>query len=170
MSTRQIGFQEASEKALRQLKASSRCVLATAAGNHVTAREMMLLVNEDKIYMFTADFTRKYRQIQSNPNVALAVGNLQAEGTAALTGHPSKPQNKAFMEALEREMKNVPPEASDIFLGMCKNPDSPYRVIEFTPVRLQLYFPPPDGGLEIIDLKNHSVCRLDSSSSDWHYD
>jgi uncharacterized pyridoxamine 5'-phosphate oxidase family protein len=170
MSTGPIDFQEASEKALRQLKSSSRCVLATADGNHVTAREMMLLADENKIYMVTGDMTRKYRQIQANPNVALAVGNLQAEGTAALKGHPSQPQNKAFMEAMEREMKNAPPEISDVILGICKNPDSPYRVIEFTPVRLQLYFPPPDFHIDIIDMKNRWVRHLDNSSADWHYD
>ncbi|MDR2687757.1 MAG: pyridoxamine 5'-phosphate oxidase family protein [Oscillospiraceae bacterium] len=73
------------EKMLRKAK---EIVLATGAGDHVTARMMAPLSEGLTVMMATGGGSQKAAQIRQNPNVALAVGNLKMEAEAELFGHP----------------------------------------------------------------------------------
>ena len=63
-------------------------VLSTSENNRVSSR-MMSVVRNDGIFYFQTDMTlNKYRQIVSNPNVALCIDNIQIEGICEEIGHP----------------------------------------------------------------------------------
>jgi len=74
------------EKILRKAK---EIVLATSAGDCVTARMMAPLSDGLTVMMATSVNSQKAAQIRQNQNVALAVGNLKMEARAELFGHPS---------------------------------------------------------------------------------
>lgn len=76
-----------------------KMVLSTAENNRVSSR-MMSVVQIDGVFYFQTDLTlNKYRQILSNPNVALCIDNIQIEGTCEEIGHPL--QNDLFCNAFK---------------------------------------------------------------------
>ncbi|MBQ8175494.1 MAG: pyridoxamine 5'-phosphate oxidase family protein [Oscillospiraceae bacterium] len=80
-----------------------KMVLSTAENNRVSSR-MMSVVQIDGVFYFQTDLTlNKYRQILSNPNVALCIDNIQIEGTCEEIGHPL--QNKAFCNVFQECFK-----------------------------------------------------------------
>ena len=65
-----------------------KMVLSTSESNRVSSR-MMSVVQINGIFYFQTDMTfNKYRQIVSNPNVALCIDNIQIEGICEEIGHP----------------------------------------------------------------------------------
>lgn len=91
-----LNYPDLENEAIAALDKQTKMVLATCAGNRVTARTMSI-VHQGLLIMFQTDvhFT-KHQQIRENPNVALAAGNLQIEGTARITCHPY--DNPGFIE------------------------------------------------------------------------
>lgn len=78
------------------LAGAASIVLATGAGNLITARTMSPANVGLDVYMQTSrDFT-KIAQMQENPNVALCLGNIQIEGVAEFLGHPMDEGNETF--------------------------------------------------------------------------
>ncbi len=65
-----------------------KMVLSTSENNRVSSR-MMSIIQIDGSFYFQTDITmRKYRQIESNRNVALCIDNIQIEGVCEEEGHP----------------------------------------------------------------------------------
>lgn len=89
------------EAFFRRAGNAEKMVLATSADNRVTARTMSCIIHEKTIYFQTDRNFLKYRQIISNPRVALCSGNTQIEGIAREIGHPLDPEN-AFFASLYR--------------------------------------------------------------------
>ena len=80
-----------------------KMVLSTAENNRVSSR-MMSVVQIDGVFYFQTDLTlNKYRQILSNPNVALCIDNIQIEGLCEENGHPL--QNEAFCNGFQECFK-----------------------------------------------------------------
>lgn len=78
------------------LKKEKDLVLATCSKGRVTARTVSHVnIGLDILFQTDKGF-QKVEQIKENPKVAICVGNLQVEGTAELSGHPSQPWNQEF--------------------------------------------------------------------------
>ncbi len=81
---------------VEMLDREKHTVLATCSSDRVTARTVSY-VNMGLTILFQTDKRfKKVDQILKNHNVALCIGNLQIEGTAELSGHPSEPYNAHF--------------------------------------------------------------------------
>jgi hypothetical protein len=86
------------------------------------------------LWCFTLDQTRKYKQILTNPKVAIADGNLQVEGIAELKGHPYDEENADFLKAY----KETQPVNFDRTSRRSFNRQNA-RVIEIEPERIAVY-------------------------------
>lgn len=76
-------------------------ILATSAGDKVTARMMACLYMEEKIWFSTRRTSEKVAQLRQNPQVAFAADNLQIEAVATLMGHPD--DHPAFQAAYRQK-------------------------------------------------------------------
>jgi uncharacterized pyridoxamine 5'-phosphate oxidase family protein len=159
LSTTVLPYEPIKQKVIEQLQKNWHGVLATAEGKHVTAREMMLIYDGLKISCFTAINMRKYKQIQANNNVAIAVDNIQIDGVATLKGHPGEPENAGFLKAFEESQPNI----YEIFRDSCHNPEVPFRMIEIMPKRIALYYGYPDRHMEILIIDEQRGFRYDDS-------
>lgn len=65
-----------------------KMVLATTAGEQVSARMMSLVRQGERLYFQTDCTSRKYAQLCANPHIALCADNLQIEGICRELGHP----------------------------------------------------------------------------------
>lgn len=65
-----------------------KMVLATTAGEQVSARMMSLVRQGEHLYFQTDRTSRKYAQLCANPHIALCADNLQIEGICRELGHP----------------------------------------------------------------------------------
>ncbi len=78
-------------------------VLSTSEKDIVSSR-MMSVIQIEGIFYFQTDATfKKYRQLLSNPNVALCIDNIQIEGVCEELGHPL--QNMSFCECFKKCFK-----------------------------------------------------------------
>jgi general stress protein 26 len=85
----ELNFDELFGEIETKLKDETSIVLATSANDKVTAR-LMAHINYGVTLMFsTSRNSQKVKQMQSNPNIALAIDNIKIEATAELYGHPS---------------------------------------------------------------------------------
>jgi len=158
MSPTTLSYDELKQEFTQQLQKTENGVLATSDGNYVTARGMLILSDGEKIMCFTGENTRKYKQLQANKNVALSINNLQIEGIATLTGHPSNERNAGFI----RMFKEKFPKYYEFWGPICENPDSDARVIEIIPSKLTAYKPSPDIGpnLDILNVVTETATRV----------
>jgi general stress protein 26 len=163
MTPATLPYEEIEKTILEQLKQSHHCVLATTDGKQVTAREMMILSDGWKITFFTTNWTRKYRQIAGNKNVALAMGNMQIEGIARILGRTSEPQNAWFLEAV-REASG---KAYEAYQELLEDPNTYCEIIEIIPQRVALFYGPPDPDrhLDVLNLKARTATRFYSSEN-----
>jgi len=88
MDTVEIFYEALEQEILAKLGESAVMALATCAGGRVTARNMSFVFNGLKAAFQTSAASMKISQIRENPRVALCMGNIQIEGTAAILGHP----------------------------------------------------------------------------------
>lgn len=91
-----IDYIALSEEIVKQLESAQSIVLATGADNKITARTMSHINNGLVIQFQTGKNSEKVWQMNANPNIAIAAGNLQIEATATIGGHPN--ENKSFIE------------------------------------------------------------------------
>ena len=63
-------------------------ILATSAGDKVTARTMSHVNDGLDIYFQTGNRSEKFTQIKANPQIAFAAGNMQIEAIAEILGRP----------------------------------------------------------------------------------
>jgi general stress protein 26 len=77
--------------------------LATSHGDKVQAR-MILVANKGlDIYFFTWKHSRKFKQIEKNPRVALCKDTIQIEGTAEILGSLSDKSIGKFTDIIRRK-------------------------------------------------------------------
>jgi len=74
------------EKVLSALKQKPIMVLATSYMNKVTARNMSVIVIQDRVYCQTDSLMEKAKQITKNQNVAFCIDNYQIYGKANIKG------------------------------------------------------------------------------------
>ncbi|MBN2302840.1 MAG: pyridoxamine 5'-phosphate oxidase family protein [Anaerolineae bacterium] len=94
-----ISYDDLARSIIKQLDKTPEMVLATCAGDRVTARMMSCIHRDLRIYFQTDRGFLKYEQIVQNPNVALCISNMQIEGTARILGRWSEiddPELKAL--------------------------------------------------------------------------
>lgn len=155
-----LSYNELEQEIIQELKKYTIGVLATAEGNNVTTRSMMLLPHGLKISCFTFTTTRKFKQILANKNVALAINNIQIEGIATLKGHTSDPQNVSFLEAF----KKLQPEIYKMYCDVCLDPKSPAELIEIYPKRIALYTGGyPDSKMDVLITDKKAAIRYSGS-------
>lgn len=83
-----LNYSELLHEIEEKLRKEDTIVLATSAKDKVTAR-LMCHINYGATVLFgTSRKSQKVDQIEHNPNIALAIGNLKMEAVAELYGHP----------------------------------------------------------------------------------
>jgi len=161
MSPTNLEYEELKLAIIEQLGKTLVGALATAEGNFVTARQVMLIPDGLTINFMTTTFTRKYKQILVNPNVAIAVGNIQIEGVASIKGRTSDEENVGFLEAFER----LSPETYKNYRDWCLDPETTMHLIQVTPKRIALFTGLPDSHLDVLNLDNKTAVRYYGSES-----
>ncbi|MCE5322644.1 pyridoxamine 5'-phosphate oxidase family protein [bacterium] len=123
-----IDFDALSEEIIHILEKEQSVVLATSSDDKVTARTMCHVNDGLDIYFGTNNKSRKYEQMNINPQVALAVGNMQIEAIATICGHPSNnPEFKNIYNAKFPHLAGLyPPHEDDV-------------VIKCTPTKITLF-------------------------------
>ncbi len=80
-------------------------VFSTSAKDRVTSRTVCFVNCGNEIYILTGKRTLKCRQLAENCNISLCTGNLQIEGLAELTGHPSEIWHQEINELFKSRHK-----------------------------------------------------------------
>lgn len=96
-----INYQELHDEIVEVLKKTREIVVATSYKDKVTARTVYCICNGLDIYFITSRAYTKYKQIQKNNKIALAIKNLQAEGVAEVLGHPTAIENEFIKDICE---------------------------------------------------------------------
>ena len=134
----EISYQELKGKILNEFTKLGeaglyqRGILATCVNNHVTARRQRFVADGLSLYCWTYR-TRKIEQILKNPNVAVAIGFIQVEGTAFIRGHPYDEKNARVIQVL----RETQPEFYESYKYSFEKPDDMY-LIEVVPERIAL--------------------------------
>ncbi|MCM1062414.1 MAG: pyridoxamine 5'-phosphate oxidase family protein [Eubacterium sp.] len=76
--------------------------LSTCSDNHVTSRQMSVVVINGRFYCQTGDDFLKYRQILQNNNVALCTKNFSIEGECRDIGKPLDESNILVAKAIKK--------------------------------------------------------------------
>jgi general stress protein 26 len=153
MSPTALNYEELEQQVEQRLNKSRYGVLATAEGDFVTARQIMLICDGLTITFMTTTTTRKYRQILSNPSVAVATGNMQIEGVASIRGRTSDNENAWFLKTFEE----IEPEVYEKHRDMCLDPETVWRLIEIAPKRIALFA--PDNYLDVLNVDEKTATR-----------
>ncbi len=153
MSPTALNYEELEQQVEQRLNKSRYGVLATAEGDFVTARQMMFICNGLTITFITTITTRKYKQIEVNPNVAVSIGNMQIEGVASIRGRTSDNENVWFLKTFEE----IEPEVYEKHRDMCLDPETLWRVIEIAPKRFALFV--PDNYLDVLNVDEKTATR-----------
>ena len=134
MKQTELPYEECKLKVIDELLKHKTGVLATADGNTVSAREMVFIYDGLTIYCRSEGLFKKFKQIDANPNVAIAAGNIQIEGLATIKGHPLEESNTKFIQLYKDQI----PQAYEV---ACRDyfPRSDCRLIEITPKKITLY-------------------------------
>lgn len=82
-------FKKTYESFLETFGQGKTMVLSTSFQDKVTSRMMSIVLINGKFYFQTDQNFRKYKQLCSNPNVALCSDNIQIEGRCKEIGHPT---------------------------------------------------------------------------------
>lgn len=87
----------------RSIGKARKIVLSTSCNDRVTSRMMSFIIFNNKFYCQTDKNFLKYQQIESNPNVALCLDNIQIEGIAKNIGKPL--ENQKFINLFKQYYK-----------------------------------------------------------------
>jgi general stress protein 26 len=166
MSQIEVPYDEMKQKVVDYIEKHPYLYLATSEDKNVTVRRMGFINDGLKIWMVTDEESRKYKQITSNPKVAIASGgDLQLEGIAELKGHPIEKKNLKYIEVY----KNKRPEMYERLSRPGRNLKRPgTRLIEVNPKRIALNFFSIEWDKEkdkrpytlLIDTKNEKAYKL----------
>ena len=114
-------------------------VLATCDGERVCARTVITVFDGLTVYVMAKRDSRKYRQIEANPRVALAEGGFQIEGVASLQGRPRDGGNLVYLDRFrEQQPKLFESQSSK---GNLDNPNM--MLIKVVPYRVAYYVQKP---------------------------
>jgi uncharacterized pyridoxamine 5'-phosphate oxidase family protein len=158
MNQIELSYKDLEYEMTKELKKHERMVLSTSEGSYVTSRTIRCILKGMTIYHLTNQNSRKYKQIASNPKVALAHGNLQVEGFASLKGHPLREENTAFIEFIQKKQ----PEVYEYW----SNRHFHYQglgLIEVTPSRIALFKGgvfPSETSIYVLDISNEKAYKL----------
>ncbi len=102
---------DAYEKAIQTMETllakDCQFALATAENDVPSIRYVDTFFDDGCFYIVTYAKSRKVKEIERNPNVALCDRRLFAfSGKAANIGHPLKPENRAIREKLTQAFKD----------------------------------------------------------------
>ncbi len=164
-----LPYEELEKEAMGEIQKHTHMVLATCHGGSVSARTMLCIPSGLTLYFITHRNSRKFKQVCTNPNVALADGNLQIEGVVATKGQPLDTENAACITAF-REKRPERYQAWATERGHLDNPDM--RVVEVTPTRIALYrggVLPSDSAILVLDIaagKAYKMTRGDYTKGD----
>jgi general stress protein 26 len=130
----ELPYEEYKKKVIEELRKHKTGVLATSDGSTVSAREMVFIYDELTIYCRSEGLFRKFKQIEVNPNVAIAAGNIQIEGVATVKGHPLDETNTKFIQLYKEQI----PQAYEV---ACRDyfPRSDCSLIAISPNKITLY-------------------------------
>ena len=146
-----LEFNQLKEEIVNVLEREKSIILATSANNKVTARTISHVNSGLIIYFQTNSNSEKAQQIEQNPNVAFAVGNIQIEAIALKCGHPMESKNKGFVvkykdkfPAYFEKYTNLPDEtlfeASPLKIKIYKYVDSNPTIIVLNMQENKAYF------------------------------
>jgi len=136
MSQIELSYEDTKKKVIEEIQKHSRMYLATSQGDTVTVRRMGPVPDGMTIWFLTDMDSRKYKQMMTNPKVALAAGDdLQIEGVASLKGHPLDEGNSDYIKVF-RENRPDMYERSSRSGRILQRPST--RLIEVTPRRVAL--------------------------------
>ena len=142
-------------------------VLSTSDGGLVTSREMRLVYDGLTVYYYTSVDSRKYKQITSNPNVAISVSVIQIEGKASILGHPALPENAKFFQLYKEQQPQAFEISYNKYLAEGKHPE--VKLISITPRRVTLYVSGPPaisagytfvGYMDILNIEKQQAHRI----------
>lgn len=134
MSVLEIPFEEMKTSMIQEIRKHEWGYLATSDGDKIRVGKMRLVSDGLRLWCFTLDKTRKFKQMLVKPNVAIADGNLQVEGIATLKGHPYDEENADFLRVYK---ETQPVNFERTSRGGFKRPNS--RIIEIKPERIAVY-------------------------------
>lgn len=87
------------EQFFEAIRQAPTVTLSTASQGRVTMRLVSPVYHEGAVLIFTADTTKKYRQLQENPHCCIEAGPFFAECTAAFCGATMLDENRPLREA-----------------------------------------------------------------------
>lgn len=164
MSVIKASYKEMEQEIVEELLKYGIGFLATSEKDKLRVGNMFIVTEGLTIYCFTWLKTRKYRQMEANPNVAFAIGNLQVEGVVTLKGHPQDVPE--FLQAYRDKQPAAYERRSKTYFSR-SDPD--VRVIEITPTRICRYranqrYKIPESCFDVLDVvrgEAYSVKTMD---------
>lgn len=144
-------YAELRESFTQKIKSKNLCVLATSKDDYVRAGTMGYASSGLEVYCFSGVRTRKYTQIEANPNVAVVIGNLQLEGRAFLGKHPF--EEPEFLAIYREAYPNQFEAHSKRYFEASKD----MRVIKISPTKITAFIPGDPAILQILDTENEKV-------------
>jgi len=94
---KEIDFNNLSSEIIELLHNISEITVATCYSDKVTARTVYCISDNLYLYFVTSSAYNKYKQLTKNPNIALAINNIQIEGIVENLGHPLEEHNNFFL-------------------------------------------------------------------------
>ena len=134
MSQTELSYEDLKQEFIEEIKKRQFMVLATSKENKVMARTVMFIPDGLSVFFIMRPATRKYSQIAANPQVAVALGNLQIEGVAKSRGHPLAMENTFLMEIWRKTNLKLYEHATR---GYPQRPEM--EIFEVVPRRIALY-------------------------------
>jgi len=139
-----------SDEIIGLLEKPPTIILSTCADNRVTARTMNLISEGVIVYFLTAKDGEKGKQILINPNVAMAVDNIQIEAIARFT------DNEDEIKLCSAKFKAKFPQLYEKYADF---PEEPTLVCE--PLKIKLYkFIDGKICFDVLDVKESKAYRV----------
>jgi len=160
----ELPYEECKQKVTDELLKHKTGTLATSDGNTVSAREMVFIYDGLTIYCRSEGLFKKFKQIDANPNVAIAIGNIQIEGLAIIKGHPLEEANAKFIQLYKDQVPQVYEVAYRDYFSR-----SDCKLIAIIPKKITLYVggPPAEkagysfsGYFDILNVEKQTAQRV----------
>jgi general stress protein 26 len=145
-----LNYEEKREELIRFLASPDNAimVLATAQNDRVLARNVNVASDGLDIYFFTWKHSRKCKQIEGNPRVALCKDLVQIEGVAEIVGPLISEETKAYTDILRNKFPKT--------IALWK--DRPGMVIvRIRPTSAVMGGSTDDPCLEFLDIENETA-------------
>ena len=154
MSQTELSYEELKRKIIEELKKHTTGTLATSEDGYVTARVLGILPDGLTIYCFVDVNSRKCKQINANPKVALTAGNIQIEGIARLRGQPLDDENAYVIDLFKRTLPDIFENFSRKYFSRASGDG---RVLEISSKRATLFV---SDSLEILNVEKEKAYRV----------